>query len=110
MVLPPVDQVIVKGVYRPEIRQEYLLASLLDFYQSLVDIIRLPQMRAGIYREGHSVAIEDKFGMSGVAFVKGRLKVVHWQFDELRRFFELGCWENCPVRDPTTREKEAKSD
>ena len=44
LVLPPIDQVIVEGIYRPEIRQEYLLASLQDFYQSLVDIIRLPPM------------------------------------------------------------------
>jgi len=88
--LPPIDQVVVEGVHPPEILQEHFLASLQDLYQSLVDIIRLPPMRAGLYRKWNTVAIEDKFDMRVVTSVKGGEKVVHWQFDEFLGLFRVG--------------------
>ena len=87
--LPPIDQVVVEGVHRPEILQEHFLASLQDPYQSLVDIIRLLPMRAGLYRKWHTVAIEDKFGMSCVTSMKGGEKVVHRQVNEFLRLFRV---------------------
>ena len=88
--LPAIYQVVVKGVHRPEILQENFLASLQDFYQSLIDIIRLLPMRAGLYREWHTVSIEEKLGMSVVTSVKGGEKVVHRQLDEFRGLFRVG--------------------
>jgi hypothetical protein len=87
--LPAIDQVIVKGVHRAEILQENFLTSLEDFYQSLIDIIRLFPMRAGLYREWNTVSIEDKFGMRDVTSVKGGEKVVHRQLDEFRGLFRV---------------------